>query len=289
MQPQAVPACKVASDGYNMVLNSFLGALIGLIMGMTGAGGGILAVPALVVVLGFSMTDAIPISLLAVGISAMVGTLDGLSKKLVRYRAAMLMALLGAIMSHAGIHLAHVLPETMLMTLFALIMLLVSWRTFRKIQSDSACTTNGASPQQKNCMVNPATGKLRWTGRCAATLAAIGATTGLFAGMLGVGGGFIMVPAFRRFTNITMHGTVATSLAVIALISLSTVASLLIQGVNISATGWNFVIAAVVGMVAGRLAAAHVPAKWLQATFASLAVLVAFILLVKTYSPGLLA
>jgi uncharacterized membrane protein YfcA len=272
-----------------MVLNSFLGALIGLIMGMTGAGGGILAVPALVVVLGFNMADAVPVSLLAVGISAMVGALDGLSKKLVRYRAAMLMALLGAIMSHAGIHLAHVLPEAVLMTLFAFTMLLVSWRTFRKMRADGAGAADGAAHQRKHCMVNPETGKLRWTGRCATTLAGIGAATGLFAGMLGVGGGFIMVPAFRRFTDITMHGTVATSLAVIALISLSTVASLLMRGADISATGWNFVIAAVAGMVAGRLAAAHVPAKWLQATFASLAVAVAFILLVKTYSPGLLA
>src|SRR3546814_12859585 len=101
-------------------------------------------------------------------------------------------------------------------------------------------------------MLNPMTGKLSWTGRCAATLAGIGATTGLFAGMLGVGGGFIVVPAFRRFTNIDMHSTVATSLAVIALISISTVASLLVQGADISATGWNFVAAAVAGLVAGR-------------------------------------
>src|SRR3546814_4068765 len=88
-----------------MLLISFLGALIGLVMGMTGAGGGILAVPALVVGLGFSMTAATPVALMAVGISAMVGALDGLSKKIVRYKAAALMAVLGSMMSHAGIHL----------------------------------------------------------------------------------------------------------------------------------------------------------------------------------------
>src|SRR3546814_945555 len=87
-----------------MLLISFLGALIGLVMGMTGAGGGILAVPALVVGLGFSMTAATPVALMAVGISAMVGALDGLSKKIVRYKAAAQLAVLGSMLSHAGNH-----------------------------------------------------------------------------------------------------------------------------------------------------------------------------------------
>src|SRR3546814_14640747 len=101
-------------------------------------------------------------------------------------------------------------------------------------------------------MLNPMTGKLSWTGRCAATLAGTGATTGLFAGMLGVGGGFLVVPAFRRFTNTDMHSTVATSLAVLAPISISTVATPLVQRADISASGWAFFAAAVTGNVAGR-------------------------------------
>jgi uncharacterized membrane protein YfcA len=269
-----------------MLLVSFLGAIIGLVMGMTGAGGGILAVPALVAGLGLSMTAAVPVSLMAVGVSALVGALDGLSKKIVRYRAAMLMALLGSIMSHAGIALAHVLPETVLMTLFAMVMLLAAWRMAR---GGRRAAVAAASDTPKNCMLSPETGKLRWTPLCAATLAGIGATTGLFAGLLGVGGGFIVVPAFRRFTNVDMHSIVATSLTVIALISIGTVASLLARGTHISATGWYFVAAAVVGMIVGRLIASHMPARLLQGAFSAIAVLVAFILLCKTYAPGLLA
>src|SRR3546814_15671935 len=103
-------------------------------------------------------------------------------------------------MSHAGIHLARVLPEAALMTLFSLTMLLVACRTIGKIRRTAPASAPGLE-QEKNCMLNPMTGKLSWTGRCAATLAGIGAPTGLFAGMLGVGGGFIVVPAFMRFTH----------------------------------------------------------------------------------------
>src|SRR3546814_1382386 len=141
-----------------MLLISFLGALIGLVMGMTGAGGGILAVPALVVGLGFSMTAATPVALMAVGISAMVGALDGLSKKIVRYKAAALMAVLGSVMSHAGIHLARVLPEAALMTLFSLTQLLVACRTIGKIRRTAPASAPGLE-QEKNCMLNPMTGK----------------------------------------------------------------------------------------------------------------------------------
>ena len=53
-----------------MLLASMLGLLMGLVMGLTGAGGGILAVPALVLGLGLTMTQAMPVSLLAVGAAA---------------------------------------------------------------------------------------------------------------------------------------------------------------------------------------------------------------------------
>ncbi len=268
-----------------MLLTVFLGSLIGLVMGLTGAGGGILAVPALVAGLGFSMAAAVPVSLMAVGASAFVGALDGLSKKIVRYRAAALMAALGSLTSYAGIALARIMPESALMTLFAFVMLLAAWRMARGTQQALAA---GVPQPPKSCMIDPGTGKLRWTPRCAATLAGIGAATGLFAGLLGVGGGFIVVPAFKRFTNVDMHSIVATSLCVIALIAIGTVATLLARGTPITATGWYFVVAAVAGMIVGRLLAAHMPAHFLQGAFAAIAAAVAAILLLRTYMPGVL-
>ena len=266
-----------------MLVVSLSGVFIGLAMGLTGAGGGILAVPALVILLDLSMTEAAPIALMAVGISAIVGALDGLNKKLVRYKAALFMAASGAIFSHLGVRLAHIIPDAVLMTLFSALMLLIAFRMARHGVLPPAAS---ASPR-KPCMLNPLTGRLSWTGRCAAALAAIGSATGLLAGMLGVGGGFVMVPALKRCSDIGMHGIVATSLMVIALISLSTVAGILLQGARIPATGWLFVGAAVLGMVLGRLAAPHVSAQRLQTAFSMIAGLVAVILLIRTYVPGM--
>src|SRR5207253_6030479 len=108
-----------------MLLATFFGVVMGLVLGLTGAGGGILAVPALVLGLGWSMTQAAPVALFAVGSAAAVGAIDGLRHGLVRYRAALLIALLGALFSPLGIYFAHRLPEKVLMILFSLLMVIV--------------------------------------------------------------------------------------------------------------------------------------------------------------------
>ena len=99
-----------------MLLASFLGVLMGLVMGLTGAGGGILGVPALVLGLGLTMTQAAPVSLFAVGAAAAVGAIDGLRHGLVRYRAALLIALLGALFSPLGVFFAHQMSEKVLVS-----------------------------------------------------------------------------------------------------------------------------------------------------------------------------
>ncbi len=101
-----------------MLLASFFGVMMGLVMGLTGAVGGILGVPALVLGLGLTMTEAAPVSLFAVGAAAAVGALDGFRHGLVRYRAALLIALLGALFSPLGVFFAHQLPDKILMGLF---------------------------------------------------------------------------------------------------------------------------------------------------------------------------
>ena len=70
-----------------------LGVLVGLVLGLTGAGGGMLAVPALVFGMGWTVAQAAPVALLAVAAAAWLGSIDGLRHGLARYRAALLMAL----------------------------------------------------------------------------------------------------------------------------------------------------------------------------------------------------
>lgn len=253
-----------------------------MILGLTGAGGGILAVPALVLGIGLSMTQAMPIALMAVGGAALLGALDGLRKGLVRYKAAFLMALLGSIISPLGIWIAHKVSTTSLMTLFSLVMLVVAARMLLQVwKSVKLQQAPVATPKQ--CTINPTTGKLHWNWKSSSILASIGSVSGLFTGMLGVGGGFLIVPALKHFSNISMHGIVATSLMVIALISISSVAGALAAGAQIPAIGWYFITAAAGGMLAGRLIAPLLRERWLQAGFALITILVSLLLMYRAY------
>ena len=90
-----------------MALSLILGILVGGVMGVTGAGGGILAVPALVGGLGWTVQQAAPVALIAVASGASIGALDGLRRGQVRYRAAILMAVVGIPCTSPGLQLAH--------------------------------------------------------------------------------------------------------------------------------------------------------------------------------------
>ncbi|VVE62393.1 membrane protein [Pandoraea pnomenusa] len=296
---------------------ALLGAAVGLVLGLTGAGGGIFAVPALVFGLGWGVSQAGPVALLAVGVAAAVGSVQGLRAGLVRYRAAMLMAGIGVCVAPLGAWMAHRLPERWLVGLFALAMLVVAARMYRAsrgLSANAAKAVTAANPpagetanpsddqaasqaasQAANqaasktgealppCRLNPATGRLHWTPRVAGVLGAIGAVSGFASGLLGVGGGFVIVPALRRFTDITVHGVVATSLFVIALISAGTVANAWWQGMHPGAQGWVFVAGAVVGMLLGRALAPRLAASRLQQIFSTLMAAVAIGMFVKAF------
>jgi uncharacterized membrane protein YfcA len=262
-----------------MIEALLFGVLIGMLLGLTGAGGGVLAVPALVLGLGWPITQAAPVALMAVGGAAALGAIDGLRKGLVRYRAAMLMALLGALMAPWGLYVAHRLASSTLATLFSVVLVVVAIRMLRA--HGGAAQTGGW--QQKNCMLDPDTGRLHWTRKCATTLGLLGACCGFLSGLLGVGGGFLLVPAFRQLTDIRVHGIVATSLMVVALVSAVAIVSALRTGVSIPAAGGGFIAACLVGMVCGRLLAPRVPAQAMQRLFAGVCLVVAVYLLVHTW------
>lgn len=254
------------------------GALTGMVMGLTGAGGGILAVPALVLGLGLGMPQAMPVALMAVGFAALLGAVDGLRKGLVRYKAGLLMAAAGSVAAPLGVAIAHSVSPEFLTIVFSMVMLLVSARMLRQgFKADSkqaspvACT--------KPCMLNPETGRLRWTWKSASILTGVGTVSGLLAGMLGVGGGFVIVPAFKQFSNVSMHGVIATSLLIIALVSVSSVISALGAGVAVPTAGWTFIAAAAGGMLAGRRLAPAIPERGLQIGFGLVTILVAALLL----------
>lgn len=262
-----------------MLISLSLGMVVGCIMGLTGAGGGILAVPLLVFGLHFTVAQASPIGLLAVGIAAAIGAAMGLRKGIVRYRAAGLIAAVGIVIAPAGFWLARQLDTRYLTILFALVLLGVAYKSVRE-----GMRHPGEEPERPEfpCVRFTESGKFIWTKKCAARLSAIGGLAGLLSGLLGVGGGFVIVPALQRITDLTMQSIVATSLAVIALISLVSVAGSIYGGHFDYAAGFPFAAGAVLGtLVAGRYASRW-PGHHLKFVFGIVCSLVALGLFVKS-------
>jgi uncharacterized membrane protein YfcA len=100
-------------------LAALLGAFIGLVMVLTGAGGGVLAIPLLVFGLHLPVQQAAPVGLVAVGLAAALGTGLGLSQGIVRYRAAGLIGLAGMCVAPVGVAAAQRLPNQPLLAAFA--------------------------------------------------------------------------------------------------------------------------------------------------------------------------
>ena len=249
-----------------------LGVLVGLILALTGAGGGILAVPLLVFGTGIGVAEAGPIGLLAVGMAATLGAALGLKAKLVRYRAALLVAAAGMLLSPAGLWAARQVDARPLSVLFALVLLYVAVRTYRQAGGAATVAPTRAAPA---CIRAPQTGRFVWTRPCARALALSGAGAGLLSGLFGVGGGFVMVPALRRYTDLPVASALATSLAVIALISAAGVAAAAAQGGIDWQTATPFAAGALGGMLGGRSLAARIAGPQLQKTFAVVSALVA--------------
>ncbi|AXE30047.1 hypothetical protein DK842_09140 [Chromobacterium phragmitis] len=247
-----------------MSLTLLLGALVGAVLGLTGAGGGILAVPALMASQGWSVAQAAPVALLAVAAGAALGAWEGWRRGEVRYRAAALMAASGLPGAALGTRAAHWLPAAWLAAGFSLVLLIVAWRAWRGGQ--------GSSGSGALCRVMPETGRLAWRPASIAALSGVGLFTGFLTGLLGVGGGFVIVPALRRISDLGMHAIVSTSLLVIALVGGGSVLSAYWHGARppILPT-LAFVAAALAGMAAGRWLIRRLAPRQVSRGFALLA------------------
>ena len=255
-----------------MIVAFSLGAAVGVVMGLTGAGGGILAVPLLVLSLHLTVTQAAPIGLLAVGIAAGIGAAIGLKAKTVRYRAALLIAASGIVMAPVGVSLTHRLDTALLSLAFAAILVWVAYRSLAEYRDSSGVSP---SPSTQPCIRNMETGRFMWTNKCARALSVSGGIAGVLSGLLGVGGGFVMVPALQRYTDLEAKSVVATSLAVIALISLAgVVASLLADNLDLKVAA-PFAAGSVGGMILGGVLSSRLPAKYLKLAFAVICLAVA--------------
>ena len=232
-----------------LLIEGFLGAGVGLVLGLTGAGGAILAVPLLSFFLDLSVAQAAPIGLLAVFLSAGIGAILGLRAGILRYKAALLIAVSGLILSPLGLYLAQRLPNWPLVAIFVLILLWVARNMWQQAQNEILGVEPTLGPP---CQLDQAIGKLIWTAPCARALSLSGMCAGFFSGLLGVGGGFIIVPALNRFTDLPMKSIVATSLGVLTLVSGGDVLFSNIYGVMDWGIAIPFSLASILGLLMGR-------------------------------------
>lgn len=183
-----------------MFLDAFLGLITGTLLGLLGGGGSIIAVPILVYVLGLQAKTAIGTSLVIVGLASFSAVLPHWRRNCVSLRIALLFGASGAIGSYLGGVLAGGIPDQIQLIMFALIMALVG------ILMLTAGKNSEASQQQHSHQLS--------------IVLAAGLGAGLLTGLLGVGGGFIIVPALMLVLGLPMKQAVGTSLLVIAMNSL---------------------------------------------------------------------
>ena len=259
-----------------------LGAVVGLILALAGAGGGILAVPLLVFGLHLSIMQAAPVGLIAVGAASAFGAALGLREGLVRYRAAAVIGITGMVLAPLGVQLARLIPNAPLMVAFSIVLAWVAWRMFNQARRTAAGQAQSIHARsQLPCVLNPSEGRLVWTMPCAWALAGTGALSGVLSGLLGVGGGFVIVPSLSRYTNLATRSIFATSLAVIALVSVGGVAAAAWQGSIAWTIAGPFAVGAIAALLTGRLIAARLAGARLQQAFALTSGAVSLLLLAR--------
>jgi uncharacterized membrane protein YfcA len=181
-------------------LGAVLSVAIGISLGFFGGGGSILTVPLLVYVFGLEPRTAIASSLLIVGTASLSGAVRHWLAGNVRLGAALAFGLAGMAGAFVGGRAGGYLDGSLLLLLFAAMMILTALAMWRGRKAPLGHTTGH-----------------RATGR----LAAQGFGVGLFTGLVGAGGGFLIVPALALFAGLPLHVAVGTSLCVIVLNSLA--------------------------------------------------------------------
>jgi len=251
---------------------SLLGLLgfvaVGLALGLLGGGGSILAVPVLVHLMGLPPNVAVPMSLPVVGIAAAAGAFARWRKGQLRLGTVGLFAACAMFTSYFAARLGTEIPDRPRLILFAVVMLIASvamWRRAQRQSPDDAAavpTAPAAAPMQ----VIP-----------------VALAVGTLTGLVGVGGGFLIVPALTGVLGLPMAAATATSLAVIALNTAAAGAG----WIGRVSLDWGMTAmvtaASLVGMALGTRLAPRFSARTLTRAFALLLLLLAVFMLIQEF------
>jgi len=245
-----------------MLLTLTLSLVIGLLLGLLGGGGSILTVPMLVYLLHVEPKIAIVTSFVVVGVSSLMALIPHARRSSVCWKSGLFFGLAGMVGAFGGGRLAAHFSSDLLMTLFGLISLSTGLLMLRGNQSPAPLT---ASQPLKVCPLKVPYLRVLFDGFF------VGAMTG----MVGVGGGFLIVPALTMLVGLPMQGAIGTSLLVIAmnaLAGLSGYSQHVALDLNLTAT---VTAGAIVGSGIGALLSAYIKPALLRRAFGLMVIAVA--------------
>ena len=250
-----------------------LGLGIGVLLGLVGGGGSILAVPALLYGVGMPLSRAIPTALLVVGVSSAAAAVPRMVHREIGWRIAAVFGGAGVPAAFGGAALNRMLPSRLLLFGFVALMLIAAWRMLQKDeQTGGDCALPGGGVNWRSCLPKAI---------------ASGAGVGFITGLFGVGGGFVIVPALVLLLGLPMTVAVGTSLVIISINS----AAGFLAHLGATSLDETVTIAFTLAAVAGALGAGRIGSRLsgvrLRQGFAYLVIAVAaFVALNAFIDPG---
>ncbi|MBK9739829.1 MAG: sulfite exporter TauE/SafE family protein [Actinobacteria bacterium] len=240
-----------------------MGMAIGAVLGLIGAGGAVVAVPAFIYLFGFAPLEATTASLAVVAVSAATGAIPRIRLNQVRMRQALLFWGLGIVGTFAGSRLATVIPEVVVIAGFAVVMLGAAFAMWRK--------SSAVEPTE-------AAHTARWL------LPVVAVAIGLLTGIFGVGGGFLIVPALVLVFGFPFAIATGTSLVVVAL---NSVTALAFKYDTWGQIPWHIPLLVILGGLIGSVVASTlnhgISQRLLERAFAVLLVVLAAWMAVSTF------
>lgn len=246
----------------NLVIALILAVGIGLSLGLLGSGGSIVTLPVLVYVAGVPVSSAVGMSLAIVGGASVAGAWWKHRQGLVHWRAAALFGGAGMAGSLVGAQFTRMVSPGALMLIFAALMAVVAWRMLARRGDNSIEPLPDCRPV-----------------RCGL----VGLVVGVFTGFVGVGGGFLLVPAMILFARLPMTSAVGTSLAVIAANSFAGWLGHLGREPFVWGMTGAFLLAALTGMAAGARAGGRIKPSMLRLAFGWFVLAVAGFVIAKNW------
>ncbi len=180
-----------------------IGTVIGILLGLLGGGGSILTVPVLVYLAGMTAKHAIFVSLIVIGITSSIAVISHARKKHVCWKIGLAFGVAGMAGAYFGGRLTKHIPDALLLILFALVMVGAAFAMLRK----KPVKGEKRLPGELSCPFNLA----------APAVLIDGFIVGMITGLVGVGGGFLLVPALNYLAGLPIHAAIGTSLLIIVL------------------------------------------------------------------------